>query len=274
MHPGADARGAARTAWERLSARYQEHHELPTEDVQYGAWAPSERALGLLGDVRSRRVLDIGCGGGQNCIALARQGAIVTGLDFSAAQLAYAQRLAAKELGQEPGEALRTGKAGPVEFVQGAAEELAGLPDEHFDLLLSVNTLQYVGAIGPCLAACRRVLRRGGRLVVALDHPLRACFFEDGAGGEDEEPSIIPARSYYDRRPRRWQWGSTGILLQTYHRTIGEWSDLLAAAPLRLLRLVEPQPPAATLDALWPADGALAPLRCVPHVLLLVAQKE
>ena len=47
----------------------------------------------------------------------------------------------------------------------------------------------------------------------------------------------------------------------------------MTAAGLRLLRLVEPPAPAAILDATWPADGALAPLRHVPQVLIVVAAK-
>ena len=43
-----------------------------------------------------------------------------------------------------------------------------------------------------------RVLRPGGRLVFSLDHPLRDCFFDAETGGEDDEMSIIPARSYFD----------------------------------------------------------------------------
>jgi SAM-dependent methyltransferase len=259
----------ARAAWERLSAIYQEHHGFATGDVNYGAWAPGERDLRLLGDVHGRRVLEVGCGGGQNCLALARQGAMVTGLDLSRAQIAYAEALAAQVLAAQ--ELAAVGKR--LQFVQGAAEELAGVPDATCDLVLSVNTFQYVRDMGACLAACRRVLRRGGQLVFGLDHPLRACFAEQGNSPEDEELSIVPARSYYDRTPRRWQWGGTGIILQTYHRTVGEWTDLLAGARLQIVRIVEPPPPAELLDAVWPEDDALAPLRYVPHVLILVAQK-
>jgi SAM-dependent methyltransferase len=257
-------------AWERLSAVYQEFHGLAADDVHYGAWAPGERELRLLGNLRGKRVLEVGCGGGQNCLALARRGAAVTGLDFSRAQVAHAEALAAQELAAG---ALAAAEYAQLQFVTGAAEELADVPDATCDLVLSVNTFPYVRDMAACLAACRRVLRSGGQLVFGLDHPLRACFAEQGLSVEDEELSIVPARSYYDRTPRRWQWGSTGVILQTYHRTVGEWTDLLAGAHLQMLRLVEPPPPAALLDAVWPEDDALAPLRYVPHVLILVAQK-
>jgi SAM-dependent methyltransferase len=259
------ARDDPRLAWERLSAAYQAHHAFSTADVQYGAWSPPERTLNLLGDVRNRQVLDVGCGGGQNCIALARQGAAVTGLDFSREQLAFAAQLASASPAADG--------ATPVQFVLGTAEELDGVHAGAFELVLSVNTLQYVAEIAACLAACRRVLRPRGRLVFSLDHPLRSLFWETGSGPGDEELSIVPARSYFTAQPLRWHWRSSGVVLTTYHRTIGAWTDLLAEADLRLLRIVEPPPPAATLDAEFPLDDALAPLRNVPHALIFVAQK-
>ena len=252
--------GAVRAAWDQLSPIYQAHHDFSTTDVHYGPWAPLERDLHLLGDVRGQRVLDLGCGGGQCCIAFARQGATVTGVDISEAQLVYARRLAEQE-------------GVTVQFVQGSVEDLPALAAGAYDLVFSVNTLAYVADAGACLSECWRVLAPGGRLVLSLDHPLRDCFFEPGAGGQDDEPSIVPARSYYDAGPYRWRWGSTSVVLQTYHRTIGQWSDLLAAAGLHLQRIVEPPPPVELLDDLWPQDSALAPLRLFPHVVIFVAQK-
>ena len=80
-------------AWERLSPVYQAHHEFSTDDISYGPWAPLERDLQLLGDVTGRRVLELGCGGGQCCIAFARRGAIVTGVDFSPEAIGRAKQL-------------------------------------------------------------------------------------------------------------------------------------------------------------------------------------
>jgi SAM-dependent methyltransferase len=209
-----------------------------------------------------RRVLEIGCGGGQAAIALARQGATVSAIDLSAAQLAHARRLAAAE-----------GVA--VEFLLGDAASLSLPPSiAAFDLILSVNTFQYVAGMPECLHACHALLRAGGRLVFSLDHPLRTCFLDADAPGSDEELSIIPARSYFDRRPLRWRWGTTGIALQTYHRTVAEWCDFLAAAGFTLRRIVEPPPPPATLDNVYPPDDALAPLRLIPHTIIFVAEKS
>ena len=248
------------SAWDRLSPIYQAHHEFSTMDVHYGPWAPLERDLQLLGDVEGLRILDLGCGGGQCSIAFARQGAIVTGVDLSEVQLAYARRLAAQE-------------DVAVRLVQASAEDLSALASGSYDLVFSVNTLTYVARAAACLAECCRVLVRGGRLVLSLDHPLRHSFLDPGLTDLDDELSIVPVRSYYDEGWHRWRWPGSGIVLQSYHRTIGQWTDLLAAAGLQLLRIVEPLPPADLLDDLLPEDGAQAPLRLIPHTVIFMAQK-
>ncbi len=87
-----------RAAWNRTSAGYQRLHQIPTDAAHYGPWAPDESELRLLGDVRGKRILEIGCGGGQCSIAFARQGAIAVGIDLSDEQLAFASQLAQSAL--------------------------------------------------------------------------------------------------------------------------------------------------------------------------------
>ena len=52
--------------------------------------------LELAGDVRGKRLLDMGCGDGAEMLEWARAGAIVTGVDNSPVQLASARRNAEK----------------------------------------------------------------------------------------------------------------------------------------------------------------------------------
>ena len=87
-----------RAAWNRTSAGYQRLHQISTDAAHYGPWAPDESELRLLGDVRDKRILEIGCGGGQCSIAFARQGAIAVGIDLSDEQLAFASELAQSAL--------------------------------------------------------------------------------------------------------------------------------------------------------------------------------
>jgi SAM-dependent methyltransferase len=249
-----------RRAWNRLSADYQSQHRIPTHSAHYGWWAPPESELNLLGDVRGLHILEVGCGGGQCSIAFAQQGATAAGLDLSDEQLAFARRLAEQE-----------GVA--VQFVQGSADDLTAFADGAWDLVFSAFAFQYVANIPRCLFECRRVLRAGGRLVFSLDHPFRDCFNDIDPTSGSEEMSIVPTRSYFDNAPMRWGWGNTGIRMESYHFSIGQWSEMLAAAGFQLRRILEPAPPADVLDEIWPLDDALASLRLIPQTIIFLAEK-
>jgi len=249
---------AAQSTWDRLSADFQARHDRATDSAHYGPWAPREDELRLLGDVRGRHILDLGCGGGQCTIAFARQGAIATGVDISAAQLGYARRLAAAEKVD-------------VQFVQATAEDLSAFAAGAWDIVFSTYALPYVADLPRCLAECSRLLYAGGLLIFSLDHPLRDCFFDM----EEDEMVIFPSRSYFDNQPARWRWPDRiDLVLQSYHHTIAQWIAMLAVADFRLTRLLEPAPPANLLDAIFPSDGALAPLRLIPQTIIFVAEKR
>ncbi|WP_216618019.1 class I SAM-dependent methyltransferase [Corallococcus carmarthensis] len=57
-------------------------------------WYNKERRFQLLGDLRGRRVLDVGCGEGSNAVLMARFGAEVLGIDVSPGSIALCQRRA------------------------------------------------------------------------------------------------------------------------------------------------------------------------------------
>ncbi len=56
----------------------------------------AERPFAIMGDVRGKRVLEIGCGGGANSVILALKGATVVGVDISPKAIQAARQLAAR----------------------------------------------------------------------------------------------------------------------------------------------------------------------------------
>ena len=83
--------------WNEASEYYQtELNDTKPETVRYGPFGSTERKLKLIGRVKGKRVLEVGCGGGQCSIALAKAGAECTGIDISDKQLEYARSLAKK----------------------------------------------------------------------------------------------------------------------------------------------------------------------------------
>lgn len=245
----ATPRGMA-AAWDRASAEYLARRDESVETVTYGALAPDEQHLRLLGTLRGRRVLDFGCGGGHNAIACARAGAAVSGIDISAVQLAHAARLARRA-------------GARVAWRQGGVEALADAGPA--DLILAIHVLSYIAQLEEALAGCRAALDAAGRLVVAVDHPMRYCFWDE----EAEDVGPVAVRRYDDETPVMWHFDAA-TPMQSFPRTTATWIDAAAGCGLRLVRMVEPLAPREMCDQLWPEDSPLAPLREIPHTLILI----
>ncbi|HEY8490342.1 MAG TPA: class I SAM-dependent methyltransferase [Dehalococcoidia bacterium] len=248
-----------RQAWNRRARKYQAEagSSLPTDRIHYASPAfPYDDELGLVGDVGGRDVLEIGCGAAQCGIAMAKQGARVTGLDLSEEQLACARELAARE-----GVSLR--------LVHGSMEDLSAFADASFDLVFSACALGYVADWAAVCREAGRVLRPGGAFVFSTSHPV----FQVVANRELWHDPTYPT-SYFARGPLRWEWDEgSGVWFTEYKRTLGDLLNPLAAAGLLLERLEEPQPvrPAAE-DPYWDAEQ-LALARELPLLLIVKARR-
>jgi SAM-dependent methyltransferase len=241
-----------RQAWDRASKVYLERRGHDVGSVSYGNLAPDERALGLLGSLQGKRVLDIGCGGGQNAVACALAGADVVGVDPSVAQLMAARKLAHEHRVQvewRAGDGVNIG------------EELAS-----FDVILAVQVLSYVGDPAEMLRKAATRLRPTGKLVVSIDHPIRDCFFDV----EAQEFVPYPVWDYFDERTLQWDF-EPEVSMQTHHHPMGQWIAWIRHAELTLQQLIEAAAPDAICDELWPLDSPLAPFRNIPHTLIMVA---
>ncbi len=114
------------------------------------------RTFELLQAGRDQRILDVGCGTGDDVRALAAvvgPSGRVTGVDSSAAMISEARQRS---------ETLSL----PVEFCVGDAHALA-FPDGTFDGARTDRTLQHLERPAGALAEMARVTRPGGRLVVS-----------------------------------------------------------------------------------------------------------
>ena len=101
-------------------------------------------------------VLDVGCGAGDLCADLARRGHRVTGVDQDPAQIATARRaIVADALCPQP------------EWLRDDGEVLGRLADGSFGAVTLVFVLHHMADPVAGLRAAWRVLRSGGRVLVA-----------------------------------------------------------------------------------------------------------
>jgi SAM-dependent methyltransferase len=236
-------------AWDRHAAAYQEGAQLPTDVAHYGPDIPNEAELRLLGDLKGKRVLELGCGGAQCSIAFAKQGATAIGVDFSAEQLAFARRLADREEVR-------------VELRHGDLAELAFLRADSIDLVFSAYAFGYVEDLNRVFRQVHRVLKVGAPMVFSLPHPSYKLIDDDS-----DEPLLI-RRSYFDRTPIDYQFG--GIEFTDYHHTISDLYMSLHRASYRVDLILEPEPlPAGPRSMFW-RDTFLK----VPRTLIVRARKE
>ena len=141
---------------------------------------------GFLDPLERRTVLDVGTGTGRAAIALARRGALVTGLDASAEMLAVAHR--------------RSREAGvDVTFLPGDAHHLA-FDDRSFDAVICLRVLMHTPDWRQSLGELCRVARSR----VVFDYPalwsvaaLQAAFRRAASafGAEVEAYRVFQARA-------------------------------------------------------------------------------
>lgn len=208
--------------WERQSASYDRRFEEVLSGrfaMAWGFWRIPESELRLLGPVRGRRVLELGCGAARWTAALARRGADAVGLDLSTRQLAWAR-------------AECRGTPGRAQLVRANAERVP-FADGTFDIVFSDW-----GAMTFCdpyrtVPEAARVLRPGGRLVFATSSPLRAI-------AQDRRRDRLGARLRYD------YFGLHTIeFANEVNFALGysEWIRLFDASGLHVASLREPQAP-------------------------------
>jgi len=186
-----------------------------------------------LGDVRGMRGVHLQCHIGTDTISLARLGARMCGLDFSASALVEARRLA--NLAQAD-----------VEFHEAelyAAPEVLG--NEQFDLVYTgVGALCWLPRIRPWAAVVSALLRPGGRLFLREGHPVVFALDQSSRSGElrlidsyfeSTAPVEVTTEGTYVATDTQFEHKQT----HQWNHGIGEIVTALLAEGLSLTQLVE-----------------------------------
>ena len=258
-----------RAYWDGLSARYQRVMKISTDDFHYGPQIPGESRLHLLPSLkRGMRVLELGCGGGQNSVWLAKHGLVCDAFDISAEQLNHARTLARREgveISFEKGELDRW----PVRFTG------------PYDLIHSSHAMEFADNPASVIARAAQMLRLGGTLVISTVHPL---YNGDWVEGFDDEGGTecmgLFLRNYFSPPDDiRRKNGKIEVISRAY--PVSSWFRWMRDAGLEVVAIEEPaeldetlpdgtkaKPPYTNVD--WAnTEGELA---AIPGTLILVAR--
>jgi len=214
--------------YNKWACTYDEDHN-PLIAIEEGP------TLELIGDVKGKRVLDIGCGTGRYCLHLAKKGAKVVGVDSSPKMLEHAQRKITPDCQFE----LHLGKIEEIDF-----------PSKHFDIVVSALTLSHIPKLEPVIKKTSRILKSKGRLIMSDFHP----WWPDS--GHDYTEFIDETGQEY-RIPE-------------YTHSFGEYSSLLRKFGLIIKDIKEPK----INDELIERFPVLKGYKGIPLAMILKAVKN
>ncbi len=200
--------------WDKMASWW--HAEAADHGVyhQYNDIDPVVKEL--LGSVKGKKVIEIGCGNGYFSRALAKRGAKVTALDASSKMIAIAH---AEEKKKSLG----------IVYLHRDTARLQGIKSGFFDLALANMVFMDVMNIKAAIKEIGRVLKPGGRLVFSILHP---AFMFDGVWGK------VQGKNRYGRIVWRYlrpyidinHWDGRRLNTKGYVRPLGFYMQALRAA--------------------------------------------
>lgn len=135
----------------------KEYHSMRTKKNPQG-WFFNEMlempaVLGLLGNVKGKKIIDLGCGTGIYAKILTKKGARVKGFDISPEMIKIAKR-------DNPQLDLRVGSAYKIPF------------NEKFDIVLASLVVHYLDDWDKMFKEINRVLKQGGIFIFSTGNPV------------------------------------------------------------------------------------------------------
>ena len=133
---------SAATSWWSAQGVFKALHIINPLRVEY---------INLHATLKDKKVLDVGCGGGLLCEAMAHKGANVVGIDLGKASLATARlHLHESQLS--------------IDYQCESGEQHAERHEQHYDIVTCMELLEHVPKPQSLVAACIRAVKPGGDL--------------------------------------------------------------------------------------------------------------
>ncbi len=206
--------------WRRLAPEWIREARTGRNATREGLLDPP--MLEACGNVQGLKVLDCGCGEGRFVRKLLRQGAqYALGLDLCEPMIEAAQELQSER----------------DEYRVCDAQNLTFIAPETFDLAVSYLNQCDLADFNANNREVFRVLRKGGRFVVANLHPMRSAVGNWAKANDGTKQHVI-LDNYFDESARLWKM--LGAPFTNFHRTLSTYIRGFTHAGFRILGITEP----------------------------------
>jgi ubiquinone/menaquinone biosynthesis C-methylase UbiE len=224
--------------WDSNAALWADHVRKGWD--LYREYLNNPSFLKLIGNVKGKKVLDAGCGEGYNTRILARQGAVMTGVDISKRMIAHGRA------------AEKTEPLG-IRYEVASFTNLSLFAGGTFDIAVSFMALMDSPDYKRAVKEIYRVLRPGGDFFFNMTHP---CFMTSGFGWIKDEkgnPIKLVLSHYFSKEHyvERWRFSGTEnkdkvppFAIAYFPMTLSECVNHLVGAGFVLKKLKEPRPSA------------------------------
>jgi ubiquinone/menaquinone biosynthesis C-methylase UbiE len=142
-----------KTSWGGVSKWYDDALEKDSDSYQAKVIGPN--LVRIAGKIDGKNILDIACGQGYFSRILGDKGAHVIGADISPELITYAKKKASKN----------------IEYFVAPSDKLGKVKNSSTDLAIIILALQNIENVSGTLSEAFRILKSGGKLVIALNHP-------------------------------------------------------------------------------------------------------
>ena len=168
------------TIWDEIARRFAAELVTSTSEVHFGVGIPGNNTLHLVPSKPGGTAIDLGCGTGENLIALSKLGYEVTGIEGSASQLRLAKELLVSN---------NVNGSLILSDVSSFSFEDSRL----FDLILCIDVMHFFSSPENFIASCAKFAKPGAHLILSLPHPLDMIAERHDVNDE----RLIILRSYF-----------------------------------------------------------------------------
>jgi SAM-dependent methyltransferase len=214
--------------WNKVAPLFYGGTALP----KYGPLAATEDDLRLIPDLDGKKVLEVGCGSGHSLAYLweGKHASELWGLDLSEEQLRFTEEYLA-------------GKNIPVKLFLSSMDENPGIPENYFDLVVSIYSLGWTPDLPHTLALIYSYLRPGGAFIFSWEHPVyQSLRYEDNIDKYVFENSYLVEGPLLDR-----SWKGVEIVIN--HRKLSTYLNAVIGAGLLIEQVIESEPNVASARA-------------------------